>query len=285
MKHTFLVSDESVNTHGYKILTEGIDLTRFLLNPVMLYLHETPQLIGRWENVVKKEGKLFADAVFDEDDTLALEVKGKVDRGFLKATSLGIRFEENDVENNIDGNIVKKCELIEISIVSIGSNGNALKLYKDDSRTLQLKLNELTAVNSVCSFLGLDSNNVTHLQIVNTIKTLKAENNNFKEWQKNEAKEIIDFAISRCFIKEPLRAIYENLFKVDFATAKASIVSMMPLQTQCFLELIENAKAKKNKNKTIGKENWTLDDYRKNAPKELEENPELFKKLVTKEFE
>ncbi|MGJ1363452.1 head maturation protease, ClpP-related [Sphingobacterium spiritivorum] len=32
------------------------------------------------------------------------------------------------------------------------------------------------------------------------------------------------------------------------------------------------------------KENWTLDDYRKNAPDELENNPDLYKELINKKF-
>lgn len=34
-KQTFLIHDESVNSYGFSILTDGMDLTRFKQNPVM----------------------------------------------------------------------------------------------------------------------------------------------------------------------------------------------------------------------------------------------------------
>jgi len=33
----FILSDESVNSYNFKVITDGIDLERFKKNPVMLY--------------------------------------------------------------------------------------------------------------------------------------------------------------------------------------------------------------------------------------------------------
>lgn len=38
-KTTMTVSDETVNRHGYRVLTSGIDIEGFKKNPVMLYNH------------------------------------------------------------------------------------------------------------------------------------------------------------------------------------------------------------------------------------------------------
>lgn len=85
-KHTFLVSDESLNSHGFKVLTAGINTTNFEKNPVMLYMHDrSHSVIGRWENLRKEGNKLYADAIFDEEDPEAVKIAGKVERGFIKA--------------------------------------------------------------------------------------------------------------------------------------------------------------------------------------------------------
>jgi phage head maturation protease len=123
-KHTFLVSDESINCYDLIVRTGGIDTTQFEKNPIMLYMHERPRVIGRWENLKKEGGKLYADAVFDTDDLFASEIAGKVERGFLKSASVGLG------NVSIKNDTVVSCKLFEISIVDIGGNSNALRLYR-----------------------------------------------------------------------------------------------------------------------------------------------------------
>ena len=72
------------------MLTSGADLSVFENNPVMLLNHDDWELpIGRWENIRIEGTLILADAVFDEDDERAADVMGKVDRGFLRAASIG----------------------------------------------------------------------------------------------------------------------------------------------------------------------------------------------------
>ena len=136
MNKTFVVSDESTNSYGFNVLTDGIDLSRFEKNPIMFYQHDSQKVIGKWENVRKEGNQLLADAVFDTESELGKEVSRKVEQGFLKATSLGISFQRTDLSSD---NKLSKCLLHEISIVSIGSNHNALKLYNDDSDSIVLE--------------------------------------------------------------------------------------------------------------------------------------------------
>lgn len=171
--HTFLVSDESVNSYGFKVLTNGIDTKRFETNPIMLYMHERPNIIGKWENVRKENAQLFADAVFDVEDPTAKEIAGKVERGFLKCASVGIG------KADLKDGIVSSCELFEISIVDIGSNSNALRLYTDTEETIQLKLNEFSALDGLSTILGF-KNEINHTQIVSKVKDLLSLNNEYK---------------------------------------------------------------------------------------------------------
>ena len=89
-KLTFVLHDESVNTYGFRMLTSGANLEEFRKNPVMLLNHDDYSLpICRWENIRVEGGKILADAVFDEGDPRAAEVKRKVENDFIRMASIG----------------------------------------------------------------------------------------------------------------------------------------------------------------------------------------------------
>ena len=130
----FLLSDESVNRYGFRVLTTGIDLSGFLKNPVMFYNHNRSTLpIGIWENVEVKQGKLLADAVFDDADAFALQIQSKVEKGIINMTSIGFDVLEvsDDAALLVPGqqrSTVTKSALLEVSITDIGANKNAIRL-------------------------------------------------------------------------------------------------------------------------------------------------------------
>ena len=132
----FLLSDESVNRYGFRVLTAGIDLSGFLKNPVMFYNHNRSTLpIGIWENVEVKQGKLLADAVFDDADAdaFALQIQSKVEKGIINMTSIGFDVLEvsDDAALLVPGqkrSTVTKSALLEVSITDIGANKNAIRL-------------------------------------------------------------------------------------------------------------------------------------------------------------
>lgn len=126
---TFVLSDETVNSYGFVVFTEGIDTAAFERNPVMLYMHNRDgNVIGRWENIRKEGTRLLGDAVFDDSTELAATVKKQVENGFLRCVSIGIEQIDTEVINGVK--TVTKCRLIEVSIVDIPSNENAVKLYR-----------------------------------------------------------------------------------------------------------------------------------------------------------
>lgn len=144
-KFSFVVSDESLNKYGTRVLTDGIDLSEFRENPVLFWNHKRDDEgifgtsaknhypIGRWENLRVEEGKLIADAVLDLKDTTGAKVAQKIRDGFIKAASIGI--EVHGMSENPDQLLagqtrptITDSKLLEISIVDIPANGNALKL-------------------------------------------------------------------------------------------------------------------------------------------------------------
>lgn len=134
--YKFTVHDDSVNTYGFRMLTEGANLEEFRKNPVVLYNHndwEAP--IGRADNIYKENGKLVAEIVFDEEDPKAAEIAGKVERGFLRMASVGAWPPEEATDDELmklegqTGPTITRWTLREISVCPIGANHNALAMY------------------------------------------------------------------------------------------------------------------------------------------------------------
>lgn len=151
MKKTFLISDESLNSYGFRVLTNGISLERFEKNPIMLWNHtrsygdnnDTLLPIGKWTNIRKEDDKLFADAEFDMDDAFAAKIAKKVEKGYINACSISIIAleESGDIDNVVQGqtrNTIIKSILREVSLVDIPSNSNAVSLYDINGEQIDL---------------------------------------------------------------------------------------------------------------------------------------------------
>lgn len=144
----FLLSDESLNSHGVIIVTDGIRLGRFLKNPVMFYNHDKGKgIAGRWDNVRVEDNKMYGTPVFDDSHEPGKTAKEQAESGFLKGASIGI--DNIEYEYDLHGKETSRvisCELIEVSVCDIPSNRNTLQLYYNDkpvdfSTYKQLSLN------------------------------------------------------------------------------------------------------------------------------------------------
>lgn len=137
MKHqTFVLHDDSLNTYRFRMLTSGANLDEFRKNPVMFFVHRDLELpIGRWENIRVEGSRILADAVFDLEDPEAKKIADKVERGFIRAASIGTWPPEEVSEDpglmlpGQQGPTVTKWTVREASIVTIGANHNALRMY------------------------------------------------------------------------------------------------------------------------------------------------------------
>ena len=145
-RYTFIISDESVNVYGYRVLTSGIDLSQMEKNPIALWMHQRASRwdskedqkfpIGRWFNLRKDGGKLIGDLEFDGGDEFAMKIKDKVEAGLINMASLGAEpiTTSNDPGVLLPGQsreTVTQCLMLEASLVDIGGNLNAVRLYKD----------------------------------------------------------------------------------------------------------------------------------------------------------
>lgn len=162
-KKTFVINDESVNSYGFIMRNAGAKLERFTANPIMLDLHsrDNARVLGRWDNLRIEGNLMLADAVWDTEDEYAAKIKGKVDRGFIKATSLGAEPIKTLYNEDNDMIEVVEWELKEISIASVPSNAGSLVLV--DAKGQQLTREALIEL----------SDKVHNRPIENKMKNLK----------------------------------------------------------------------------------------------------------------
>ena len=147
-KKEVVISTERLNCYGSRVLTSGIDTTQYEKNPVLLYMHQRygreNMPIGRIENLRLEENQLIGTPVFDMDDDDAKKIESKWDNGFLRMCSPSSEILEwSDspelIEQGQRRATVTKCKLIEVSIVDIGGNDDALQLqFEQDNKVLNL---------------------------------------------------------------------------------------------------------------------------------------------------
>ena len=129
------ISNESLNSFGFRVLTGGMDISQFERNPVLLLMHLRGMVIGYVKDIRKDGGELTGELEFDEASPESVRVKKQFEFGSLKMVSAGIDIIEmsDDPGVLVTGQIrptVTRCKLVEVSVVDIGSNDDALVLYQ-----------------------------------------------------------------------------------------------------------------------------------------------------------
>jgi len=312
MKFTFVVSDESVNNYGFRILSDGIDTTQFEKNPVGYYMHQRrtgedytakgDEVICRWENLQKVGGVVMADAVFDESDEKAMKIAKKIEGKFIRMASIGVDPIETseDAKLLLPGQIrptVTKSILSEISIVDRGGNNNAMvKLYDGDQdyelpliqNTMKLeddlrKQLNLSAGESITEHVALLlQENQTQTDYKTKYEALVKLN---QEKREAEAVKLVDDAIEAKAIKAEKKETYIQLFKADHSGAKAVLEDLMGKAQASPKDklgnFLDDLKPGEGGKETDAKKDWAW--YELNAPEQLlamkSENPEQFQKL------
>lgn len=260
MNKSFVLHDETVNTYGFRMLTSGADLSEFRRNPVMLLNHNDYSLpIGRWENIRIEGTQILADPVFDTEDHTGKEIARKVEKGFLRMASMGawppeaVSDEPMYMLNGQTKPTVTRWKAREASIVTIGSNHNALALYDHEGNLIDLsdndsfiKLFDHTTINShvimneVIKLLNL-SDTATQADQANAVRTLIADRDRLKvenvtlsdridtinkaekDMKKTQAIALIDAAVKDGRIDAKGKEAYIKLFDIDFENANATL--------------------------------------------------------------
>lgn len=155
----FVISTEAVDTYGTVFKIDGWDLTRYEQNPVVLYAHQSwsadPDVIIGTSEVFVEDRQLIGRVTFESAETnpLAEKVFRKVQAGTLRMASIHADVSEAHwgVESqDEDSNVLyfDKMELLEWSIVPIGSNPEALKRSVEALDELKAKFKKEQPVRS-----------------------------------------------------------------------------------------------------------------------------------------
>lgn len=303
---TFVINDASLNSHGFRVVTSGINLSRFKKNPVMLYGHDREKgVIGRWENLRVDGDKLLADPVFDENDPIGRTVKDKVDNGFLNSVSMGIEVLDMKTIDGVDTAI--QSVLHEISIADIPSNQNAVKLHfklsdKLDQKRIKETILEILNLpletsdaalfealrniveerkeseDGVEKALKAGLINKTEIHLLKTIQkhdpqAFKAHMVELEQQQKQKKAAALSLAVSEGrLIRPEVAKLLEISQDVGLNTLN-TIIELLPRN----ISLSQLVRTKGCKSY------WGLNEYRRLAPEELENNPELYRSLLEKE--
>ena len=253
MKHQFIINTENVNSYGYRILTDGIDYTQYMRNPVVLFMHERDinaykgsEVIGHCTKLYKEGTTLIAEVEFDEQDEFAKKIAGKVERGYIRMASMFAEIKEvsTQPQHILEGQVyetVTACKLVEISIVDIGGNDNALKLSKD-GKPFQLKKIVTNTSNNmdikvIALALGMGENTKEEavLSALHSLKTDKekaeaevvALKKTIREIHKSEATTLVDKAVQLGLIPEALKESQLKQFEADFDGQKAVLSKLV----------------------------------------------------------
>jgi len=249
MSKSFCLLDDSMTLHGIRFKPEGGDMSRFKENPILLFMHARGNVLGRWNNIRLEAGRWLADAEFDMDDPEAAKLAGKVERGFIKACSMGVFPLEMELIGGEPWAI--KWGALEGSIVDAGSNANALQLCSPNGEVIEdaaLHILNLTIpimdtkklpgddaaapvivpkLIALAAGLAEDATEILVAEaihkIVNENKTLKLAAETSKATQ---VKDLLDLAVSSGKIAAPERGHYETLAAVNYESVKAIIGKM-----------------------------------------------------------
>lgn len=142
----FVISDGSLDRHGTRINPKGWDLSAFKRNPIALFGHSSAFPIGTWENLRAEGDKLVGRLVLAAKGTSPRidELVSLVEQGILRAVSVGFAVLEHGVPGKSQYDYEKQ-ELLEVSLVSVPSNTNALSVARSlniSSETLSLAFGE-----------------------------------------------------------------------------------------------------------------------------------------------
>lgn len=189
MANEFVISTSRLNSYGCRVLTSGIDYAQFERNNVLLYMHrrgfDGSMPIGRVENLRIDGDQLIGTPVFDEDDELGAKISRKWKNNFIRMCSPSIEPIEvsSDPSVLLEGQTratITKSKLIEVSIVDIGSNDDALRLMHNGV-CLELAAG---VENDVLPLLKLSNDNASESGEPDAGADIKTQNNNTKTMEK-----------------------------------------------------------------------------------------------------
>lgn len=133
------ISNDSLNSYGFRVLTDGLDVMQYNRNPVLLYMHERGNVIGYVKDLKVENNEVTGELMFDCASELSQRCKKQFEFGSLRMVSAGLEILETseDTDLLVPGQTrptITKSKLFEVSVADVGANDDALVLHKDGKR-------------------------------------------------------------------------------------------------------------------------------------------------------
>lgn len=299
----YVLNDESVvNSHGFVLLNAAGRFERYNANPVMLFNHESGKLIGQMTGLRVEGTRLVGTPSFDEEDPLAAKCKRQGEKGILKGCSPGIIMHAVELRTGPDGEeriTVTDWTLCEVSLVSVPSNPNALKLYNVAGEAIpdgqvrlsiesllnnnkEKKMDKIILTAEAYAALGLKSTEADGKVLSAAIMELKARvekaEKQVEDARKEKASELVELAVKDGRITADKKEQFVKLALSDFAMAKETLEAI-PAKVSLSGQVAPQGKASAYKDRN----NWTYLEWAKKDPEGLkrlkETDPEAFAEL------
>ena len=78
------LTNDTLNSYGYRVLTEGVDMEQYERNPILLYMHNRGQVIGVIKDLKRENGEITGELAFDEATELSRQCKKQWEFGSLR---------------------------------------------------------------------------------------------------------------------------------------------------------------------------------------------------------
>lgn len=133
------LTNDTLNSYGYRVLTSGVDVSQYERNPLLLYMHERGKVIGYMKDIRVEDGEITGEPCFDEATELSRQCKKQWEFGSLRMVSIGfdVLATSKEPEHLLEGQTrptVTKSRIYEVSVVDIGANDDAIVLRKDGTQ-------------------------------------------------------------------------------------------------------------------------------------------------------
>jgi hypothetical protein len=142
----FVITDNTVNSYGFRLLTEGYLIAEYKKNPIGYAMHKREDgVLVKWEDLRVDGDKVYAKPVINLSHAMGQRTVDEIENGFLNAASVGhivVLETSEEADLKLDGQTgptVTKWFNRECSLVDVPGNFNALqKLFDADEKPLSL---------------------------------------------------------------------------------------------------------------------------------------------------
>lgn len=130
------ISNDSLNSYGFRVLTSGLDVAQYNRNPVLLYMHERGNVVGYVKDLKVENNEVTGELMFDCASELSQRCKKQFEFGSLRMVSAGLDILETSEDKDLlvagqTRPTITKSKLFEVSIADVGANDDALVLQRN----------------------------------------------------------------------------------------------------------------------------------------------------------